>query len=105
MSLVVANHIFDRRCDYVVEVRHSRGEGAYRRRLEATEVIPKPGDVAPSRVGQLASLTRRSVAESVERQVRCARLSRRGSDVEQEVVDVGPVVSRVVTAVARASAE
>jgi hypothetical protein len=28
MSLVVANHIFDRRSDSVVEVRRARGEGA-----------------------------------------------------------------------------
>src|SRR5215510_1809479 len=105
MSLVVANHIFDRRGDSVVEVRRARGERAQGRRLEATEVIPKPGDVAPPRVGQLASLTRRSVAESVERQVRGARLGRRGPDVEQEVVDVGTVVRRVVAAVASTSAE
>src|SRR5262245_24668955 len=105
MSFVVANHIFDRRGDSIVEVRRARGEGAESRRLEATEVTPKPGDVAPPRVGQLASLARRSIAESVERQVRCARLGRRGSDVEQEVVDVGSVVRRVVAAVARTSAE
>src|SRR5262245_264133 len=105
MSLVVANHIFERRGDSVVEVRRARGEGAQSRRLEATEVIPKPGDVASPRVGQLASLARRSVAESVEWQVWSARLGRRGSDVEQEVVDVGTVVRRAVAAVARASAE
>ena len=81
--LVVADHALERRRDAVVKVRRTRREGAERRRLEPAEVAPKPGDLTAACVRQLADLACRSVAESVERQIRSARLCRRGADVEQ----------------------
>ena len=74
VRLVVAHHVIERRGDTVVEIWRARGEGAQRRRLEATQIIPKPCDLAPARIGQLANFARRSIAEGVEGQVRSARL-------------------------------
>jgi hypothetical protein len=76
VNLVVADHTLERRGNAVVEVRRPRRESPNRRRLEATEVIPESGDVAPARIGQLAALARRSVEEGVEGQIRGARLGR-----------------------------
>jgi len=105
VNLVVAHHALDGRGNPLVEVRRARSEGPDRRRLEATEVTPGPGDVAPARIGQLADHLRvRSVAEGVERQVRGACLFLSGAYVKQQVVEVGAVVCRVVAAAATASA-
>jgi hypothetical protein len=50
----MTNHAFERRGDSVVEVRRASGESSQRWRLETTEIIPKSGDIALSRAGQLA---------------------------------------------------
>lgn len=102
VNLVVTDDAFDCRSNAVMEVRRACGERAYRRRLEATQVVPEPGDLAPTCVGQLADLARRPVAKSEEGKIRRARLFRRGADVEQGVVDIGAVVCRVVATAATA---
>src|SRR5262245_52779961 len=105
MSLIVADHVFEGRGGAVMEIRRARRESAQRRRLEAAEIIPKPGNLATSRIGQLANLARCFVAESVKRQVGRARLSRGYANVEEQIVDVRAVVHRIMATVACASAE
>lgn len=52
-----------------MEVRRARRECAKRRSLEATEITPEPCDVAAARIGQLADIASRSVAEGVQGQL------------------------------------
>ena len=66
VSLVVVDHVPERRGDAVVEVRRARGESPERRRLEFAEVAPEPGDVATACIGQLLDLARSPVPEGVQ---------------------------------------
>ena len=100
----MADHIFERRGDAVMEVRCTSGEGAYRRRLESAQIAPRSGDIPTTGVGELSDFTRQSVSERVEGQIRRADRGRCGADIkEEEIVRVRAVVSRVVTSAAASS--